>query len=79
MEDDKKIEKIISGFTCPKDFRCCKAGFKNLCKAKDVGIESYLKCLDDNPRDCPFAVPYGYTAYYCECPLRVYIAKKLKK
>jgi hypothetical protein len=80
MEEDyrKKIEKIIGQMQCPKDFKCCNSGFETVCKAKDVGLESHLECLEENPFDCQFSVRFG-GLYYCDCPLRVYIAKKLKK
>jgi hypothetical protein len=80
MEEDyrKKIEKIIGQMQCPKDFKCCNSGFETVCKAKDVGLESHLECLEKHPFDCQFSVRFG-GLYYCDCPLRVYIAKKLKK
>jgi hypothetical protein len=74
----KEIEKIIARFKCPKDFECYKSGFKNLCKAKDIGLEKYLECLKKDPGDCVFSLSFGYS-YLCKCPLRVYIAKNLKK
>jgi hypothetical protein len=74
----KEIEEIIGHFKCPRDFRCCKSHFRDLCKAKDIGLETFLKCLEEDPRSCPASVPFG-DGYFCECPLRVYIAKKLKK
>ena len=77
-EHKKQIEKIISGMECPKDFTCYKSGFEDLCKAKDIGIESFLECLEENPRDCKFLLSFGY-GYLCHCPLRCYIAKKLRK
>ena len=74
----KKIEKIINGLQCPKGFKCYKSGFKKVCKAKDIGMEEHLKCLEkSNPR-CIFAIPFG-DGYFCRCPLRVYIAKEIKK
>ncbi len=80
MEEDqrKEIEEITSQFECPRDFRCCKSDFKVLCKAKDIGLETFLKCLEEEPRSCQFCVPFG-EGYFCQCPLRVYICKKLKK
>ena len=73
----KEIEKIIRHFECPKDFKCYKSGFENLCKAKDVGAESFLICLDEKALTCKFiSVKRGYV---CECPLRIYISKKLGK
>lgn len=75
---DKEIEEIIDQFKCPKDFKCYKSHFDVVCKAKDIGLETFLECLEENPQYCHFAVPFGY-AHFCQCPLRVYIAKKLRK
>ena len=80
MEEEhrRKIEKIIGQLQCPKDFKCAESGFENLCKARDFGIDDFLECLEDNPSRCSFAFHFGNT-YFCQCPLRVYLAKKLKK
>jgi len=45
MEQDyqKEIEKIIGQFNCPKDLICYKSGFEVLCKAQDIGVESFLR------------------------------------
>jgi hypothetical protein len=77
-EYKKEIEEIITQLTCDKDFICYKSGFEVLCKAKDVGSQSFIECLEEDPSDCKFSVLFGHTNF-CECPLRVYIAKKLKK
>jgi hypothetical protein len=74
----KEIEKIIDGMKCPKDFECAKLEFKHLCRARDVGLESYLECVAENPQDCKFSLFFG-DGNFCHCPLRVYIAKRLKK
>lgn len=74
----KEIEEIMDEMNCPKDFICYKSGFENLCKAEDVGRKSVLLCLEENPLDCKFSIPIGST-YYCQCPLRIYIAKKVEK
>ncbi|MFW9917682.1 MAG: hypothetical protein ACFFGZ_18925 [Candidatus Thorarchaeota archaeon] len=74
----KELEEIIGKMQCPKDFKCYKSGLKVLCKAKDIGLETYLECMEVYPQKCPFSVAFGYS-YFCKCPLRVYIAKKLKK
>ena len=80
MEQDhkKEIERIIGQLKCSKDFECYKSGFEALCKAQDIGMVSYLHCLEEEPRNCLFIVTTPDTNY-CECPLRVYIARKLKK
>jgi hypothetical protein len=78
QEQRTQIEEIINQFQCPKEVQCCKSEFKVLCKAKDIGLEKFLKCLEEDPRSCPASVPFAY-GYLCECPLRVTIAKKLGK
>ncbi len=80
MEEDyrKEIEELIGQIQCPKDFECYKSGFDVLCRAKDVGTESpLLLCLDENLLQCKFL--NAGRGFVCECPLRNYIAKKLKK
>jgi hypothetical protein len=78
LDYKKELEKVVGDLVCPKDFKCCTEGLENLCKATDVGLESHIECLEQNSFECPFTVPFG-GLYYCECPLRVYIAKKFKK
>lgn len=74
----KMIEEIIGKMKCPKDFKCYKSGFKYLCKSKDIGLGTYLECLEKNPRDCPFSLSFGYN-YLCRCSLRIYISKEMEK
>ena len=80
MEPDykKEIEEIINGMKCPEDFKCCERRFEALCGAKDIGIESFLQCLEENPRDCKASLPFA-DIYLCKCPVRVHICKKLGK
>ncbi len=73
-----KIEEIMAGMQCPKDFQCARSGLERLCKAKDFGLENYLECLEETPQACAFALPFG-DGHFCQCPLRVYLCKKLKK
>jgi hypothetical protein len=76
-EYKKEIEEVIGQFKCPKDFGCYKSGFDVLCKAKDIGVESFLLCLERRSHGCKFlSVKRGYA---CECPLRFYVARNLKK
>jgi hypothetical protein len=78
-EEKKKIEEIIDGLKCPKDFRCAQSGFDRLCKARDIGLKSLLLCFDEKPATCKFALSFGSRHFFCECPLRVYLATKLKR
>ena len=74
----KEIEKIISRIGCSKNFKCYKSGFKSIGKAEDVGIESFVKCLDKNAWQCEFSFAFG-SSYFCQCPLRIYVLRELKR
>ncbi len=76
-ETKKKIEEIIGQMSCPKDFKCAKSGFKQLCMAKDVGLKSHLLCIEKAPFECNFSLILDED-YYCACPLRVYLAQHLQ-
>jgi hypothetical protein len=77
-EDRRKIDEIIGQFNCPKNFKCAASGFDNLCKAKDIGVDTHLLCLDKAPALCRFSLKADLE-YLCSCPLRIYLAKHLKK
>jgi hypothetical protein len=78
-KDRKKIEEIMGAMQCPKNFKCAESGFEeHLCRATDFGAEKYLDCLEENPSACLFALPFRY-GHMCQCPLRVYLCKYLKK
>lgn len=70
-----KLEELIGQIKCPKDFVCYKSELKDLCKAADIGMKSYLKCLEENPRACVFSRGYA-ESHYCTCPLRREIARE---
>ena len=48
-EDKKKIQEIMSVLKCEKNFKCADSGFEILCKAKDIGVDNYLECLESDP------------------------------
>jgi hypothetical protein len=75
---EKEIEQIIGETDCPKGFVCYKSGFRNLCKARDIGLESFLECLEENPEECVFLLSFA-NVHFCDCLVRFYIAKKLGK
>ena len=70
----KEIEKILGGIECPKDFSCYKSGFKELCRAQDFGLQSFLVCREDD-QGCKFSYTVG-SRLFCRCPLRSYLVKK---
>ncbi len=73
-----QIEEIVDGLKCPNNYLCYGSGHEKVCEAKDIGLESFLVCLERNSTGCKFSVVFG-DVNFCECPLRIYIAKKLKK
>jgi hypothetical protein len=77
-EDRKKIDEVMAGMQCPRSFKCAETGFERLCKAKDIGLETYLECLEEDPPSCSFAFFFGYR-HVCGCPLRLYLSKRLGK
>jgi len=74
---EKRLVESVGDWICSKRFECYQSGFTILCKAQDIGIESYLVCLEEDPQECPLSLPFG-SLHFCKSPLRVYIAKKLK-
>ncbi len=71
-------EIIVDGLQCPKEFSCYTSGLKDLCKARDIGLDSFVACLAADPLQCKFSIHFG-GIFFCQCKLRVYIAKKLRK
>ena len=78
-EDRKKIQEIIDRMHCSKNFECIENGFESLCKAKECGLENYLECLECNLiSPCSFMLKVDKIVF-CQCPLRLYIEKKIKE
>jgi len=73
--DRQRLEEIKQGTTCPKGFPCEESDFKRICRARHIGMESFVECLEENPRACPFVMPFG-DGYFCKCPLRVFVARQ---
>jgi hypothetical protein len=74
---ENQVEEIMSGLTCPKDFRCYHSGFRNLCKAKDIGLASFVACLMSDPLECKFSLLFG-GVFFCTCPIRIHLSKNLQ-
>jgi hypothetical protein len=80
MDDEakKELHEIINQTECKRNFRCRDLSDNELCKARDIGVESLLECLEDHPGDCTFSLPFG-EAFLCQCPVRLYLAKRFGK
>ena len=77
-ELQKQIEDIIDTIQCPKNFECYTSGFTKLCRARDIGLDSFVACLNRDPFACKFSIRFG-ELFFCQCALRVCISKKLLK
>ena len=73
----EKIQGIRNHTQCSKGFRCLKPGCSGLCDAHDIGLKSFLVCLEDDAVQCDFHITFG-AGHYCSCPLRVYLEKNTK-
>ena len=78
VETNSQIEKIMSQMKCKKDFKCYKSGFEDVSEIKDIRMPDSAICLSDASRNCEYSFAFG-DIYFCKCPLRLYMAKKLKK
>ncbi|MBA3046047.1 MAG: hypothetical protein KKH41_07365 [Candidatus Thermoplasmatota archaeon] len=76
MDEEKlrTLEKIIRASPCPVGCWCYKTRPEELCKAKIMGLESLLECMEDEPEDCSFALAFG-ESFFCRCATRKEIAK----
>mgnify|MGYP006906714636 CR=1 FL=1 len=72
----RKLKAIMKTSPCPVGCRCHSARPEELCKARSMGIESLLECLEEEPGDCSFAFPFG-GSHFCRCGTRKEIAKLL--
>ena len=64
------------------DFECYKSHSSVPCKVRDIGLATYLECLEENPQGCKFSVKVSASfsqIYLCQSPRRVFIAKTFKK
>ena len=73
-----EVTEIIGGLKCPKNYRCYRTKYKELCRAGFVEKLKILHCLEEDSQGCIFSLLYK-DSYYCQCPLRNYIAEKIER
>ena len=78
VDRDLKVVGFMGELKCPKDFKCYKKNYEKLCKADYFGETTVLLCLEEEPQSCTFSLLFNDT-YYCQCPLRNYIAEEIDK
>ncbi|HER43648.1 MAG TPA: hypothetical protein ENO08_04225 [Candidatus Eisenbacteria bacterium] len=77
-QHENEMEEIMKGMECPEDFSCYRKGFRDICKAKDFGIETILECLEEDAEECSFSYAYGHL-HFCKCPMRNFAARRLNR
>ena len=82
----KEMQKIMASMPCKIDFECYKSSSEKICKAEynEHGLVCKTSQMLDKPilsYDCDYMLYLGsaYDYYMCQCPLRIYIAKNLKR
>ena len=71
------LDGLVRSIKCSKDFACAKSDFETLCRARDVGLQSNLVCLEEDCSECDYRVKSD-VGQFCQCPIRVYLGKALK-
>ena len=70
----KKIIEIMSQITCDHNFICYYSQLGDICKARDMGIDGFLSCMDKDADFCIHILDFG-DSKFCSCPLNNYIVK----
>ena len=73
-----ELTAIIGELRCPKNYHCYRTKYQKLCKAEFVEKLKVVNCLEEDSQGCIFSLLYK-DAYYCQCPLRNYIAEKIER
>lgn len=76
MAQDRRnrMEGIIRGMDCPKDFECYRSELESLSKVNMNSYGDLIECLEESRRLCKLGISFRYS-FFCICPLRGYIAK----
>ena len=76
---DRKFKNTIRRIlkSCPERCKCRQRGVENPCHVRDVGLKTFVQCLEENAFDCFHQITFGGT-HYCSCRVCVYIAKGLR-
>lgn len=71
-----KIRELADTIRCACGRVCVNSDFRNLCAARDIGMECTLRCLEQGGDDCQYKMTLS-VGLFCQCPVRVQIAKHL--
>jgi len=71
----REVEKLLEN--CPEGCRYRERGINDPCHVRDVGLKTFVQCLEKDPFTCCHHIRFGRT-HYCSCPVCVFIAKGFK-
>jgi hypothetical protein len=74
-ELDEKRLGAADGLVCERGVRCASSSPGNLCRAKYIGFERFLQCLEEG-QSCAFKLRLGRRLYLCQCPLRIHLGEQ---
>ena len=74
--DREAVEKVLHGLRCPRGLRCVDSSLEHLCRARDIGLERFLECLETE-EDCTFSSRMGRSPLLCRCPVRMHLYRQL--
>ena len=86
-KEHKEVRDIMDNMSCQLDFVCYKSPLDDICKA-EYNEHSLVCKISEMPSDksilfddCTYRSYLGtaHKSYICRCPLRIYIAKNLKR
>jgi hypothetical protein len=76
--DRESVERILDGKRCPKGVRCADSSLEQLCRAKDIGLDRFLECLETE-EGCTFSFRMWRSPLLCRCPVRMHLYRRLAR
>ena len=66
---------LLGGESCAYDLACCLGDRERLCRARSIGSDKFMVCLEKS-EDCNFSMHFG-GGFMCKCPVRINLANTL--
>lgn len=70
----KQTKETLAGQKLLAECERYKPGVGFICKAKDIGLDSFVQCQEKDSHLCVFSIRYAHS-YFCKSPARVHAAK----
>ena len=70
----KQTKEILAEHKLLAECERYKPGVGFICKAMDLGLDSFVQCQEKDSHLCVFSIRYAHS-YFCKSPARVHAAK----